>query len=103
MMHSCRVCSGPIRDGIDHCPHCGALRPAVGILSAGDPDPPIQPWHEHFERGLEYIGQQDFESAVADLSQAIVEAPETEVASCYATRGYAHLCLHDYTAAVDDC
>ena len=42
-----------------------------------------------------------YPEAVIELSQALVEAPDDEVAQCYATRGYAHLCQGDFNKAIE--
>lgn len=118
MFHTCRACAGPVRADTPTCPHCGALNPVGGettsqpAQSSGfeigrrrrrEAAPEVEPWQAHFQRALELIGEQQFAPALGELSQAIVDAPDHEIAKCYATRGYAQLCLGQYAPAVEDC
>ena len=59
-------------------------------------------WGQHFQAGLEAIASQQYSEAATLLSQALIEAPESELAACYATRAYAYLCLEDFDRSIDD-
>lgn len=117
----CATCDRPVDRSAVACPHCGTAvrptrvetnsRPAAGT---GKTPPPLpvakraetdraRDWKSHFDAGLDAIGRQQYDSALTSLSQALLDAPDDELAPCYATRGYAYLCLGDCQRAVDEC
>ncbi len=107
---ACGKCGEPISRTAAVCPHCGTAQPKAAEEGGGLPDvrrrqrtPQVEPWRAHFHAGLAHIGRDEFRDAVGRLSQALVDAPEEELAPCYSTRGYAFLCLGEYERALDDC
>ena len=44
-----------------------------------------------------------FAEAIVELTQALVNAPDDQVAACYAARGYALLSQGEFARAIDNC
>ena len=60
-------------------------------------------WRAHHELGMEYVQSEQFEEAIVEFTQALVEAPEEYVPQCYASRGYAYFATDQFERAIDDC
>lgn len=60
-------------------------------------------WKIHLEKGTGLIADQQYRAALVELSQAVAESPDDNLAECYAIRSQAYLYNADYDRAIDDC
>ena len=94
MWNSCQSCGGAIQQNEDICPHCH---------SELVPPDPTATWHQFFTAGRNLWKEKQYEQAVVQLSQALVEAPsDAQVARCYVARADAYLGSDNIDRAVED-
>ena len=119
----CPRCGEPADDDAAQCRHCGAkileditegevaeepsylrMPPvALGLERSDGAEESQSKWQQHLETGTELTAEQQYDEAIAELSHALVEAPEGDVHRCYAARALAYLGAEDRPRAIADC
>lgn len=103
-MKACQQCGSPVFNNAVVCPHCGSKDPrGVGPSSeSADDASTVSGLQALLNDGLQLIAEGDFQAATNRLNQALVDAPEEQVARCYTLRGYAHLQSGNVEQAIAD-
>ena len=72
-------------------------------LRSDSPAPSSVAISMYLETAMDAIGREDFDTAVATLNRAIVDAGDVQLAECYSLRGFVRLKLEQFELADDDC
>lgn len=112
MLSRCPQCQKKIARHADHCAGCGwSLEqqladepldlPVASLTSA--PADKAATVETQLAAAVDAIEREDFPAALATLNSSIIDADESQLAECYALRGYALLKLRQNERAEGDC
>ncbi len=112
MISRCPQCQKKIANHADHCADCGwsleqqlADEPSVLPVApqSSVPTDKSATADAQLAAAVDAIEREDFPAALAALNSSIIDADESQLAECYALRGYALLKLRQNERAEGDC